>query len=492
MKKYPCLPVALLAGLILSCPGGILPRAVAAAPYQATGIKISEVDSTRAIVWSRLTREPDRVGVNGPRPTYYYEGKLRRADDNTRPDLRPEVRFPPGVTVDNLEGAAPGSAGQTRVAYRIKGTSAWQYTAWAGVDPEKDFTQQHWITDLVPASAYEIRVEARAAAGAPESSAHEGQFRTAPTPATVQTVRFTATTGHNYYSRDLHIEGWKIYDQMLRRAPDFMVHTGDILYYDQWAKSLPLARWMWQQSFSMPNSRRFYSQVPTYFMKDDHETWVDDAYPTMKTRFMGDFTYAQGQAVFLEQVGMGDKTYRTYRWGRDLQIWLPEGRDYRSANPDPDGPDKTIWGAEQKAWFKRTVQESNATFRVLISPTPLVGPDRGNKNDNHANRGFTHEGNELRTFLAEQNMIVVCGDRHWQYVSVDPRTGLREYCTGPSTNAHAGGWPQGQKEPEHLYLNVVGGFVEGTVERRNGVPTLTFRHFSVDGELLHEDAVPAR
>lgn len=475
---------------VISLPGGS--AAAESAPFQATGIKICEPGVSSVIIWTRLTREPVRVGVNGPRPTYYYEGKLRRADENSRPDLAPVVHLPPGVSVDNLEGAAPGSAGQTRVAFRVKGATAWQYSSWADVDRNRDFTRQHQLSGLSPATSYEIRVEARGGANAAESSAVDGEFRTAPSPAVEQTVRFTAVTGFNYYDRDLHMDGWKIYDQMLRRAPNFMVHTGDILYYDQWAKSVPLARWMWQQSFSMPNSRRFYSRVPTYFMKDDHETWVDDAYPTMKTRFMGDLTYAQGQAIFLEQVGMGEKTYRTIRWGKDLQIWLPEGRDFRSANPDPDGPDKTIWGAEQKAWFKRTVQESDATYRVLISPTPLVGPDRGNKNDNHANKGFTHEGDELRAFCAEQKMVVVCGDRHWQYVSVDPKTGLREYCTGPSSDAHAGGWPQGQKEPEHVYLNVVGGFVEGTVERKNGVPTLTFRHFSVDGALLHEEVVPVR
>ncbi|NIP95358.1 MAG: alkaline phosphatase, partial [Akkermansiaceae bacterium] len=46
---------------------------------------------------------------------------------------------------------------------------------------------------------------------------------------------------------------------------------------------------------------------------------------------------------------------------------------------------KTIWGAKQKQWLFRSFEESDATFRLLISPTPVVGPDRGGKNDNHAN-----------------------------------------------------------------------------------------------------------
>ncbi len=488
-------PIApLLAAAIMAAFAAVSAAPVrAAAPYQATGIKICEVDSTGAIIWTRLTRGAERVGLNAPRPeiTYPKKGTSKKKSEG-RPDLTPDVKLPPGVTVADLEGATPGAPGQTRVGWRLQGETNWRYTPWADVDTARDFTRQHALSGLTAGKTYELRVEARAAANAAVTSTVDGRFRTAPEPGSVQKVRFTATTGHNYYDRDLKTEGWKIYDQMMRRDPDFMVHTGDILYYDQWAKSPALARWMWQQTFSLPNCVRFYRNVPTYFIKDDHDVWMNDCYPTMKTNFMGELTFVQGQAIFLEQVGMREKTYRTVRWGRDLQIWMPEGRDYRSENDAPDGPQKTIWGAEQKAWFKRTVQASDATFRVLISPTPLVGPDRGNKNDNHANQGFTHEGDELRAFCAANKMVVVCGDRHWQYVSVDPKTGLREYCSGPATDEHAGGWPKDKKEPEHVYLNVVGGYVEGTVERVGGSPVLTFRHFSVDGNLLNEDVVKAK
>ena len=168
-----------------------------------------------------------------------------------------------------------------------------------------------------------------------------------------------------------------------------------------------------------------------------------------KTKFMGDFTFEQGQAIFLDQVPMRNKkTYRTVRWGKDLQIWLVEGRDYRAPNDIPDGPEKVIWGKEQMDWFKKTVQESDATFRVLISPTPVVGPDRTTKNDNHSNKTYTYHGSRLREFIASQkNMVTVCGDRHWQYVSVDEATGLREYSCGPASDEHAGGWSNDMRMP---------------------------------------------
>jgi len=214
---------------------------------------------------------------------------------------------------------------------------------------------------------------------------------------------------------------------------------------------------------------------------------MDDAYPGLQTRYMGDFSYEQGTKFFLDEVPMGDKTYRTIRWGKDLQIWLPEGRDFRSENPSPDGPEKTIWGKEQMAWFKKTVEESDATFKVVISPTPIVGPDRGNKNDNHANIGFQYEGDMLRKYISTQkNMVTVCGDRHWQYVSKDAETGVVEFSCGPGADAHAGGWNQEDVYPEHLYLNVVGGFLEGSVTHEDGIPTLIFRHYNPDGNLLNE------
>jgi len=83
-------------------------------------------------------------------------------------------------------------------------------------------------------------------------------------------------------------------------------------------------------------------------------------------------------------------------------------------------------------------------------------------------------------------MFTVCGDRHWQYISQDAETGLIEFSCGPGGDDHAGGWKQEDKLPEHIYLNVVGGFLEGAVNRTDGTPKLIFRHFSPDGNLLNE------
>ena len=159
------------------------------------------------------------------------------------------------------------------------------------------------------------------------------------------------------------------------------------------------------------------------------------------------------------------KTYRTHRVSSDLQVWFVENRMYRSPNAMPDGPEKTILGKRQKAWLKKSMSESDATFRFLISPGPLVGPDKRGKRDNHANAAFAHEGSELRKFVASLgNAWVICGDRHWQYCSEDPETHLVELGCGPINDQHSFGGNPGYEPKYHRYFGARGGFLVVTVQ----------------------------
>lgn len=465
-------------------------------PYQATGMKIGEVTDTSVIVWTRLTRLPQAIGTEAPLPEFLY---LAPGEDEPREirisrpfphDNVPVVNYPAGHTIETIEGQAMGAPGEARVLYRIGGADDWAITQWAAVDEERDFTRRFALTGLEPATGYDLVVEARPIGGDVATSMLEGSFRTAPSPDVPARVVFTSVTGTDYEDQDSPAGGFRIHQAMMDVETDFFVHTGDIIYYWPFAKNIDLARWGWARMFSLDSVLEFHRRVPTYFMKDDHDSWQDDTWPTQESLFMGDLTFQDGVRIFKEQMPIDGVTYRTFRWGRDVQIWLVEGRDYRDANTDPDGPDKSIWGEEQKTWFKETVAESDATFRILISPTPLVGPDNADKLDSHANENWTYEGDELRRFLADNDMIVICGDRHWQYVSVDDETGLREYATGPASDAHAAGWNHGYR-PEHRYLNVVGGFLSVTVDRPDSTPTMTLRHHSVDGDILNEDVLVA-
>lgn len=421
--------------------------------HMANGIKIGEVTADSAIIWTRLTRHSER------------------GDDDAK--------------------RVPGAMGEVRLTYRpARDGTVKMSTGWRPVDGSRDFTHQFMLSGLEPGTTYSVIAEGRPRSDEKVGCKVEGSFRTAPAESEPARVTFTVVTGQEFHRRDDQENGHRIFPAMLDLDPDFFVHTGDIVYYDKpgpRADSIELARFKWNRIYAMPFQRAFHNRTASYFIKDDHDTLKNDCWPGQS---YGSITWEQGLALFREQVPMGDSTYRTYRWGKDLQVWLVEGRDFRSPNKMPDGPGKTIWGAKQKQWFFETVRKSDATFRILISPTPIVGPDRGNKNDNHANKGFKHEGDELRAFIGMQkDMFVVCGDRHWQYVSVDPETGVREYSCGPTSDAHAGGFSEKQRSTMHRYLKIKGGFLSVTVDRAEGVPTIAFRHHGVDGTVYNEDIV---
>jgi alkaline phosphatase D len=443
--------------------------------YMADGIKIGEVRQDSAMVWTRLTRNPQR-----------------NADGLAFTEERTVV--PAGHSLDDMEGSVPGIAGEVRVAYWPRGAmEKRRETAWQAVDPKADFTRQFALSGLQAGTEYEVDVQGRPGSAGEPSCRVAGGFRTPPESGVAAKVAFVAVTCQEYPRRDDPQNGHKIYSLMSKMGPDFFVHTGDVEYYDKpypFAKTVGLARFKWNRIFAMPFQREFHQHVSSYFMKDDHDCLKNDCWPGQT---YGALTWEQGLAIFREQVPMGRDTYRTFRWGRDLQIWLVEGRDFRSPNTQPDGPGKTIWGAKQKQWFYDTVRQSDATFRVLLSSTPLVGPDREKKNDNYANQGFAYEGGEIRKFIGEQkNMFVICGDRHWQYASVDPATGVREFSTGPSSDQHAEGFSESLRQPMHRYLRIKGGFLAVTVERTADQPTITFQQYGVDGKIYHEEKLQAQ
>lgn len=443
----------------------------------AMGFRVGEVDQTSAIVWTRVTQHAQR--------------KFPGHREPQKREPKSDEYVPSSVKVEDREGAVPGAKGEVKLRFSTHPElNEAQLLDWTPVDPSKDFTHQFQLTDLKPGTKYYLEISVRPEEAKETITTQTGSFITAAEKNQWQDVRFTVITGKSYWDLD-DPQGYHIYPAMQKINPQFIIPTGDTVYYDNEApraRTEELARFHWHRMYSLPRIVEFHRFVPGYWEKDDHDTWVNDCWPGQEAKWMLPLTFSRGQELFREQVPIKGPTYRTIRWGSGLQIWLVEGRDYRSPNTDEDGPEKTIWGTEQKAWLKKTLLESDAAFRVLISPTPIVGPDRGGKADNHANKAFQHEGDEFRNWVKEQqfqNFFVCCGDRHWQYMSVD-ETGLREFSCGPASDEHAGGTP-GQDMQKQPYHRVIGGFLSVNVSRRSGNrPYIAFRHHGVHGQLFHE------
>ena len=442
----------------------------------AMGFRVGEVQQDSAIVWTRITRDGQRN----------WEGYR----EPTKRQPKVDEYVPSKIRVAERQGEVVGAPGQIRVSYLPSGGARETQTEWVTVTAASDFVHQFRLTGLEAGSSYSLRVEARNGPDAAVSATAEGSFTAPALRDQWQDVNFTAVTGQSYWDLD-HKDGYHIYPAMQQLRPHFIVPTGDTVYLDSEApraRTVALARYHWHRMYSLPRHIEFHRYVPGYWEVDDHDSWANDGWPTISAPWLNPLTFEEGFNIYREQVPMGEQTYRTVRWGKGLQIWMVEGRLYRSPNTMDDGPEKTIWGKEQLAWLKRTILESDADFRVLISPTPIVGPDRGEgKNDNHSNQAFAYEGNHFRQWTKDQqlkNFYTVCGDRHWQYMSVDPASDLREFSCGPASDSHAGGNPE---QPEwQKFLRVKGGFLSVNVFKRDGSPTIAFRHHDVHGKVVHE------
>lgn len=457
-----------------------------AQPFMANGVKIGEVTSTRVMIWSRLTVLRDR-NLSGV-PFQIGDVVARSEMPKASSDDKYWNQLPEGKTLGQMVNAVLGSSGFVRLTYWPVGEEdAREVVGWVAVKADEDFTYQFELENLKPGTRYGFKVEGSGSENGEITSVVESDFSTAPAADDPAKIVFAVTSCGRWKTMD-HPDGHNIYPQMALLEPNFFVHAGDIVYYDHthpYATHIDLARFRWHRMYALPRVRDFHNTVASYFMRDDHDTWQNDCWPGQENR-MGNFTLANGQAVFREQTPMSPKTYRTARWGKDLQVWFTEGRDYRSANTLPDGPEKTIWGKEQMAWFKQTVAESDATFKILISPSPVVGPDHDNKWDNHSNPNFKYEGDIVRKLLSENNMTVICGDRHWQYVSQDTKTGLREYGSGATTDRHSI-MIKNDDLSMIKYVAAIGGFLGVTVERVDGQPRAVFRHYDVNGKVVNED-----
>ena len=378
-----------------------------------------------------------------------------------------------------VDGDLPGSLGIAR--FEIATEENFQNvrpTAWIEATADDDYIIKIKVIGLSPGTRYFYRLRYGPSTQSTKLS-RTCSFKTLAGPQKSSPHSFVVVTGMNYaffhygtdgrgrrmyMGPDRHL-GYPALTTILEMKPDFFVGTGDNVYYDHpmatRARTQSELRQKWHEQFAQPRFVELFAKVPTYWEKDDHDhrfndcdahTPVSEAHETAEDR--ADPQLARqpsnqlGIRTFREQVPVVDPreiepvTYRTYRVSRELQIWLVEGRDYRSPNEMPDGPQKILWGKQQMAWLQKTLLASDATFKILISPTPLVGPDSDRKRDNHVNiGGFQHEAGEFFGWLSEHGFLdkhfyLVCGDRHWQYHAVHP-SGFEEFSCGAICDANA-------------------------------------------------------
>ncbi|MDR7523630.1 MAG: alkaline phosphatase D family protein [Armatimonadota bacterium] len=347
--------------------------------------------------------------------------------------------FPDGVAAgDVTQGAAviwtraPG-AGGLRIEYGTDpGLAGAQTAGPLYPDAATDYTVKVDLRDLQPGRRYAYRVRAGDTIGP------AGTFVTPPAPD--RPASLSLVWGADTYElfRPFHI-----FEAARSRTPDLFLFLGDTIYADLApvrARTLEQYRQKYRTHRDDPSFQSFLASTATWAVWDDHE--VANNFDSTHRRL------AIGLQAFIEawpiRTSPADprRLYRSVRWGRSAEIFILDTRQYRSPNPSPDGPDKTMLGRAQKQWLLDGLVRSTATVKIIASSVPL----RYHSRDSW--EGYTTERDEILRFLHDrriQPVLFLTADVHYAAWIRHPE-GPYEAIAGPlgafpARAAHAAGRP---------------------------------------------------
>jgi alkaline phosphatase D len=355
-----------------------------------------------------------------------------------------------------------------------------------------------------------------------------GNFKTAPNSNESRPISYIwgGDLGGQKYCRNAEMGGYLIFKSMESLNPDFFVANGDMIYADgtcpvngpilnnkinnqntTWRnipgdfKSIsdPSIDWNniseiraiyqdhWKYNRNDTYFQDFLKNTSMYSQWDDHEIINDfgsewpywnlfnaerAGYPNIveegtKTFFNyspinnNNNNSDSGSESALNQI------YRSFNWGKDLDLFIIDARSYRDQNHIADTPynNKTVLGKVQLEWLKQGLSNSEAIWKVISSNIPIsiptasnasiLGRDgwaNGNETDNYSYyTGFERELTDLLRFIDEQkikNVIFVTTDVHFPaYIKYNfdlnkdgNSTHVHEFVSGP-LNAVRGGVP---------------------------------------------------
>lgn len=318
-----------------------------------------------------------------------------------------------------------------------------------------------------------------------------GRFRTAPAPTDDTRVRFAysgdadATAGANGKPG---FNGFETYARMAAERNDFNINLGDTIYSDSEINGSPPARtvaekWAkYKLGLALGPLRTLRASTGLYSHWDDHE-FIND----FSRAEHGGEIYDAGVKAFRDfapvTVRPGTGLYRTFRWGRNAELFFLDERSFRSAKVAKEcggdlaptaplavrkafaalapplaqpvvagcvdainAPTRTMLGAPQLAAFTKAIKASNATWKIILNEVPLMQfyalpYDRW--------EGYAAERARLLAELQTvKNVVVLTTDLHGHLIgeirtsTLEPGgpvgTGIWEVVTGPvATNTYA-------------------------------------------------------
>ena len=355
------------------------------------------------------------------------------------------------------------------------------------VTTNNDFAGKVKVEGLRANVEYEYKVWFTDAENKSKGSAgdvEKGKFRTAPNSNANQEIVFVwggDLAGQNV-CRDSK-EGFPVFKAINEIKMDFFIGLGDMIYADgtcanigrygnsqipgDFVKAADLKNYWahWKYNKEDEGLKELLSSVAYYAVWDDHEV-VNDFGPLHDTRSSEPYTVGEhllpiGMHAMLnynpiaEHAETPHRLYRNVRWGKQLEVFFLDNRQYRDANSSKDDTviSKTMLGREQLTWLKEKLSSSDATWKLIVSSVPISIPtgyppsggrdgwanfDAGTDYDNHL-KGFESELMDIFKTLQKNknNTVWITTDVHFAEVfrytpfANDSSFHVYEFVTGP-------------------------------------------------------------
>ena len=235
------------------------------------------------------------------------------------------------------------------------------------------------------------------------------------------------------------IPKWEyMWDTIRNQNPIAFLMLGDNVYIDDPEHDLT-NHYCYSRRQSRPEWRRLTSSTAMYSIWDDHDFGLNDCIPgpeINKPAWKRRVWEIYKQNWVNPSYGGGSKQpgcWYDFKLG-DVHFMMLDGRYYR------DLKGGSMLGQAQKEWLKKTLSESNGTFKIIASPVPFSPNIKPGSKDPWD--GFPEERAEIFSWIKNkkiEGVFLVAADRHRSDLRTIENSGsykLYEFESSRLTNRH--------------------------------------------------------
>jgi hypothetical protein len=257
------------------------------------------------------------------------------------------------------------------------------------------------VDGLTPDTDYWYAVDANGAL----DLGRQGHVRTFPAGPASFTFAFgsCAQTGSN----------GAVFDTIRESDPLFFVQDGDFFYDDIAVNDPAVYRAAYAHALGEPAQSALYRSMPVAYIWDDHDYGPNNSDRTSPSRDAAIGNYGDVVPHYPLAAGPEQPIYQAFTVGR-VRFILTDNYSERSPIAAPDGPDKTMLGAEQKAWLEQELIDANHNYPVIfwVNSQPWIVPAA---NGAEGWGAYATERREISDFIAKNDirgLVMISGDAH--------------------------------------------------------------------------------